>query len=224
MTTAVPSAALATIQPVFTDAERIALAGYRGLTREAYALDLRQFTTWCRARSLALFAVRRADIESFARELEARGRARATVTRRLSTIAGFYKYAVEEELLASSPAAHVPRPRLDYESHAVALDRNELGALLVAAGLGSAGEHALISLLALNGLRVSEATGADIEHLGLERGHRTLTITRKGGKIVTIPLAPRTARRSTWPSASTPKARCSWQRTGGGWTGTAPGG
>jgi hypothetical protein len=46
----------------------------------------------------------------------------------------------------------------------------------------------------LNGLRVSEATGADIEQLGLERGHRTLTITRKGGKVVTVPLAPRTAR------------------------------
>jgi len=198
MTTAVPSAALATIQPVFTNVERIALAGflagYRGLTREAYALDLRQFTTWCRARSLALFAVRRADIEGFARDLEERGRARATVTRRLSTIAGFYRYAVEEELLAVSPAAHVHRPRVDYESHAVALDRNELGALLVAAGLGTAGEHGLISLLALNGLRVSEAVGADVEHLGLERGHRTLTVTRKGGKIVTIPLAPRTAR------------------------------
>ena len=105
-----------------------------------------------------------------------------------------YKYAVEEELIEHSPAAHVRRPRVDYESHATALDRNELGALLVAAGLGSALEHALISLLALNGLRVSEATAADIEHLGLERGHRTLTITRKGGKVVTIPLAPRTAR------------------------------
>jgi site-specific recombinase XerD len=103
--------------------------------------------------------------------------ARATVTRRLSTIAGFYKYAVEEELLDRSPAAHVRRPRVDYESHAVALDRNELGALLVAAGLGSPAGHALISLLALNGLRVSEAAGADIERLGLERGHRTLTIT-----------------------------------------------
>ena len=114
-----------------------------------------------------------------ARELEARGRARATVTRRLSTIAGFYKYAVEEELLDRSPAAHVRRPRVDYESHAAALDRNELGALLVAAGLGLPPEHALISLLALNGLRISEAAGADIEHLGLERGHRTLTITRK---------------------------------------------
>jgi integrase len=59
---------------------------------------------------------------------------------------------------------------VDYESHAVALDRNELGALLVAAGLGTPGEHALISLLALNGMRVSEATGADIEHLAWSAG------------------------------------------------------
>jgi len=51
----------------------------------------------------------------------------------------------------------------------------------------------LISLLALNGLLVSEATGTDIEHLGLEREQGTLTITRKGGKVVTILLAPRTA-------------------------------
>ena len=97
---------------------------YRGLTREAYTLDLRQFITWCRIHSLNLFAVRRADIEAFAGDLEARGRARATVTRRLRTIAWFYRYAVEEELLDHSPAAHVRRPRVDYESHAVALDRN----------------------------------------------------------------------------------------------------
>jgi len=167
MTATTHSTALATIQPAFTDAERLALAGflagYRGLTHDAYTLDLRQFTAWCRARSLPLFSVRRADIETFARDLEAKGRACATVTRRLCTIAGCCKYAVEEELL-------------------------------VAAGLGPPAEHAMISLLALNGLRVSEATGADIEHLGLERGHRTLVITRKGGKVVTIPLAPRTAR------------------------------
>ena len=55
-------------------------------------------------------------------------------------------------------------------------------------------DHALISLLALSGPRVSEALGANIEDLGLERGHRTLRILRKGGKIVTVPLAPRTSR------------------------------
>jgi integrase len=50
--------------------------------------------------------------------------------------------------------------------------------------LGAARPHKLLA----------EAIGADIEDLGLERGHRTLTILRKGGKVVTIPLAPRTAR------------------------------
>ncbi len=198
MTTTIPSAALVPTALMFTNAERLALAGflaaYSGLTRQAYELDLRQYASWCQQHHLRLFGARRADIENFARDLEDRGRARATVTRRLCTIAGFYRYAVEEELLGHSPAAHVRRPRLDYESHATGLDRNELGALLVAAGVGPPGQHALISLLALNGLRVSEATGADIETLGVERGHRTLVITRKGGKVVTVPLAPRTAR------------------------------
>jgi site-specific recombinase XerD len=198
MATMSTSTAIAPVEPVFTEPERLALAGflagYTGLTREAYALDLRQYASWCQQHQLRLFQARRADIECFARDLEARGRARATITRRLCTISGFYRYALEEELLDHSPAAHVRRLRLDYESHATGLDRNELGALLVAAGLGRPAEHVLISLLALNGLRVSEATGANIENLGVDRGHRTLVVTRKGGKVVTIPLAPRTAR------------------------------
>jgi integrase len=169
---------------------------------------------------MVLFAVRRADIETFARDLEARGPGPGYRHPAAGTIAGFCKYAVDEELLDHSPAAHVRRPRVDYESCAVALDRNELGALLVTGGLGSPAEHALIFLLALNGLRVSEAASADIEHLGLGHGHRTLTITRKGGKVVTIPMAPRTARRSASQSASEPKGRCSWLEMAGGWTGT----
>jgi hypothetical protein len=71
MTATTTSTVLVPVQPLFTDAERLALAGfltgYRGQTRDAYALDLRQFTTWCRARSLPLSAVRRAGIELFVR-------------------------------------------------------------------------------------------------------------------------------------------------------------
>jgi integrase/recombinase XerD len=192
------STALVPIDRYFADGQELALAGflagYQGSTRDAYALDLRQFVVWCTNHARRLFEVHRVDIECFGRELEARGRARATIARRLCTIQGFYRYAEEEGLIAHSPAIHVRRPRLDYESHATGLDRNELGALLVAAGLSSARDHALVSLLALNGLRVSEALSADIDALGLERGHRTLTMTRKGGKIVTMPLAPRVAR------------------------------
>jgi site-specific recombinase XerC len=102
------------------------------------------------------------------------------VARRLSTIAGFYRYCVEEQLLPVSPATHVRRPKVSYESNAVGLDRNELGMLLVQAGLCGGRDHALACLLALNGFRISEALNADIEHHGLERGHRTLTVTRKG--------------------------------------------
>ena len=89
------------------------LAGYSGLTRQAYELDLRQFASWCQQHQLRLFQARRADIELFARDLETRGRARATITRRPCTVAGFYRYAVEEELLEHSPAAHVRRSRLE---------------------------------------------------------------------------------------------------------------
>ena len=83
MTTITSSAALVPAEPVFTGPEQLALAGflasYSGLTRDAYMLDLRQCTTWCRQHGLRIFEVRRADIECFARDLEAKGRARSTV-------------------------------------------------------------------------------------------------------------------------------------------------
>lgn len=84
------------------------------------------------------------------------------------TVAGFYRYAVEEELLDHSPEVHVRRPCLDYESHAVGLERNEIGALLVDAGLGGPAEHALISLLA-HGLAFDEES--------LRRPGRCLDVT-----------------------------------------------
>jgi hypothetical protein len=80
MATTTPSAALIPVAPVFTNTERLALAGflagYSGLTREAYELDLRQYANWCHRHHLRLFQARRADIECFARDLETRGRAR----------------------------------------------------------------------------------------------------------------------------------------------------
>ena len=103
MTTTMLSTAIVISEPMFSDAEQVALggylAGYSGLTREAYTLDLRQFAAWCAQHNLGLFEARRADFECFGRDLEERDRARATVARRLCTVTGFYRYAVEEELL-----------------------------------------------------------------------------------------------------------------------------
>ncbi len=52
----------------------------------------------------------------------------------------------------------------------------------------------MITLLALNGLRIPEALNADIDDSSTEHGHRTLAIVRKGGEHVTIPIASRTGR------------------------------
>jgi integrase/recombinase XerD len=170
------------------------LAGYSNNTFLAYQQDLRQFVSWCGDQDLELLGVKRTHIELFARWLEHRGAARATIGRRLSTVTGFYRYCTEEGFMNRNPAANVRRPRQRQESTMSGLDRNELGVFLVQAGLSGARDHALAWLLALNGLRVSEAIGTDIDDLGLERGHHTLRIVRKGGNTVIVPLAQRTAR------------------------------
>jgi hypothetical protein len=63
------STAVAAAESVFTEPERLALAGFlagytgltREVTREAYALDLRQFASWCQQHQVRLFQARRAQ-------------------------------------------------------------------------------------------------------------------------------------------------------------------
>jgi len=145
--TTTASTVVVVCDPGSLDPERVALAGflggYRGLTRDAYALDLRQFVVFWHRRHLALFQVHCGDVETFGRELEVKGRATATIGRRLCMVTGFYCYAEDGTLIAQSPAARVRRPRIDCESHAIGLDSGEVGALLVAAGFGPIGPHTL---------------------------------------------------------------------------------
>ena len=166
------------------------LAGYSGDTLVSYTTGLRLFVEWCTNNDLRLLDVRRAHLEIFGRQMEANGRMRSTVARRLSTLRSFYRYCHVEGILERYAVANVRRPKLDVESRTLGLDRNELGALLVQAGLGSAGDHALISLLALYGLRISEALGADVEAMDMDRGHRTLAFVRKASQARHHPTGP----------------------------------
>jgi integrase/recombinase XerD len=164
MATMIPSAVLIPVAPVFSSTERLALggflAGYSGQTRQAYELDLRQFASWYQQHQLHLFAAGRAPSP------------------------GFYRYAVEEEHLDHSPAAHVRRPRLDYESHATGLDRNELGALLVVRGLGPPAEHALISLLVPTSLQLLRVIPAAPDDGAGTRNAAVLSRRSSGGSSI----------------------------------------
>jgi integrase len=125
--------------------------------------------------------------------MEQRGLAASTIDRRLSTVCGFYRFAHIDGRIASNPAQYVRRPKIPpSEGHGI--DRAELGTFLFTAERFDRDHAALAVLLGLNGLRVSEACGTNIEDLAVQRGHRTLRILGKGSKPATIPLVPRTAR------------------------------
>ena len=136
-----------------------------------------------------------ADVDAWApRHLdEVEGRSPSTVARRLSAVAGFYRWAVAEDVVGRNPVAAVRRPKVGSESQSTGLDRDELSALIAASVDDGPRSAALVLLLGMNGLRVSEVVGAYIGDLDTERGHRVLRITRKGGRRQTVPLAPRTA-------------------------------
>jgi len=179
--------------PLFDEA-RLAIAGflarYSGATRVSYATDLRQYFSWCAQHDLEVFAARRGHIELYARTLKERGLARATIGRRLSTVAGFYRFAVIDGAIEASPAEYVRRPKIDTESATLGLDRMELGAFIAQGTAGSVVDQALACLLGLLGLRISEALNIDIEHLGIERGHRTVTVFGQGFQAGGHPAAP----------------------------------
>jgi hypothetical protein len=101
------------------------LAGYSGTTHSGYVIDLRGWWRFCELHGLDVFDAKRAHLELYIRSLEDHPYARSTIGRRISTVATFYRWCVEEELLDRNPAAHVRRPKIDQESTTLGLDRSE---------------------------------------------------------------------------------------------------
>jgi integrase len=101
--------------------------------------------------------------------------------RRFSVAAGFYWTCVLEHSLAE----HVRRPSVPAESPTLGFTHLQFEALLTAARQSpNPYDFALVAMLGLLGLRIFEATGADIADLGEEYGRRVLRVCGKGTKVV----------------------------------------
>jgi site-specific recombinase XerD len=158
-------------------------------TRNGYRRDLEEWAGFAERIGVEPLAAHRAHIEAFARALEAAGRSRATIARKLAALSSFYTYAVDEGLVDRSPVRG-RRPKVDADSQRLGLDRDELRALIAAGRKSGPRDAALVLLLTMNGLRVSEAVAATVDGLSSSRGHRTLTVVRKGEHRALVPLAP----------------------------------
>ncbi len=172
------------------------LARFKGSSREHTESDLRSFLTWCGERGLDPLAARRPHLERYIRWMQEIRRFKpSTISRRFSVTAGFYRTCVIDGVLEHSPAEHVRRPAVPAESPTLGFTHLQFEALLTAARESSHPcDFALVAMLRLLGLRIFEATGADITDLGEEHGHRVLRVCGKGTKVVLVPLPPAVGR------------------------------
>lgn len=181
----------------FVDEAHLAAAAF--LARYSVGHSMRPATTSGRSSSgasdvsLVVLEAKRPHIELYRSAMEQRGLAPSTIDRRLSTVCGFYRFAHIDGRVSANPAQYVRRPKV-HPFEGRELDRTELGTFLFTAERLDRSRAALAVLLGLNGLRVSEACGTNIEDLAFTQGHRTLRIMGKGSKPAIIPLVPRAAR------------------------------
>lgn len=185
-------------EPGWREAMQLAgafVAGFRSdQTRRSYRRDLECWFTFCATHSLHPFrGLRRTHLELYLRQLETQEPApsRCTLYRRISTLSSWFRWLEDEEIIIGNPAARVRRPQR-HTTPQPWLNRNELTDLLSAAEDEGGDVYALTCLLALNGLRVSEACGADVNDLGGARYQPTLRIVGKGDKPAEVVLNPRT--------------------------------
>lgn len=176
------------------------------LTRSSYATDLVVFLTWVRDRGKHPLELARPDADRYRNWLSelvgpdgkpaSNGRPRyapATVARKLSAVRAFYTYLAERRAISGSPAVGVKGPRVRSEPRGRAITDAQVRALLHVAAERGHETEALVRLLVLNGLRVSEVCNANVEDLRREPGGgHSLRIRGKGGKEVDVALAERT--------------------------------
>ncbi|MFC8428559.1 tyrosine-type recombinase/integrase [Streptomyces sp. NPDC057253] len=162
-----------------------------GRTREEYRRDLRHYLTWCSEYGLDPFNQKRAQMDAFKNWLlDHYGN--GSVNRHLSVVSGMFRYAMAEleDVVFRNPAALVDRQPVSTISQATGLTFEEAEQLLRGAEAYNPRCSAVVHVLLLTGMRVSELVNASIEDLGEERGHQVLRITRKGGHTQTIVIPP----------------------------------
>jgi site-specific recombinase XerD len=172
------------------------LGRFKGSSREHTGSDLRVFLAWCTVQDLSPLAAQRADLERYIRWMQETRRFKpSTVSRRISILAGLYRTCVIDGVLPQSPVEHVRRPTVPADSPTLGLTHLQFEALLTAARQSAHDcDFALVVMLGLLGLRIFEATGADIADLGEEHGHRVLRVVGRGTKLVLVPLPPAVGR------------------------------
>jgi site-specific recombinase XerD len=159
-------------------------------TRTAYERDLLGFTAWCDERGRRALDAGTGELDAYRDACLAAGASPATVTRRLSGIASFFRFVTGAGARGSNPADDVERPAPDPQRPT--LDDHELAALVGAATDLGPKTAALVALLALDGMKLGEVLAVDVPRVRLADDPVAVELTRRGRRTA-VAITPETA-------------------------------
>lgn len=168
-------------------------------------------------------------IREYVGHLHEQGLEKSSVARKLAALRSFFKYCVREAMIKENPARLVPTPKLPKRIPSVLSAEDMSGFLDTLAEMGPAAaggrlppatggaatpqgkraaggeglllrrDRALLELLYAAGLRVSELTGLNLEHI--EQNERMLRVRGKGNKERIVPYGSKAheALEKYWP-------------------------
>lgn len=169
------------------------LAEHTAATAACYRRDLRHVALHLETCGTDLLRARRSELTRYVRASELGETASATINRRLAALSGFYAYLVSQGVLDRAAVTGLRRPRGRHAPR-LGISAVEIARLLTVARAAGPEAELLVSLLALCGLRVSEALGIDDTDLSRTDGGGAVVVSavvvrRKGGhsELVGLP-------------------------------------
>ncbi len=129
------------------------------------------------------------DIRGFLSDLDDRGYAPSTKSRKIASAKSFFKFMKEERIIENNPLTEVRQPRAG-QSLPKALTIEEVDRLLDVGSdkdsIEDVRDIAMVELMYAAGLRVSELVGLDLRDVDLDTG--TVRTLGKGSKVRVIPI------------------------------------
>jgi site-specific recombinase XerD len=180
---------------------RLSLHGKSPRTIDLYLREADRFALWLDDAGRPdrnpgdLLAVARQDVETWIRDLQAAGRAKATIRSRWIVLRNFYGWLVEEDELDESPLAKVRVPKPDPPPPDV-LSTGAITALLRACEgrtFEDRRDAALFRFMLATGLRVSETCALEVGDVDLQLRLATVR-SGKGDKARVVRFDPATAK------------------------------
>lgn len=164
-------------------------------TRAAYRSDLEVFGSWCARSSAIPLTADTETLVAFQAARQAEGDSAATIRRRWSALSSFYDYAVEREFRSNNPSSGADRPKVTSgdPSSTIRLTEDAVASYRRAAAALDPRLEALVALLVVDGLKVSEALALDIGDVSGKAAATTITVRRRG-EVRRVRIGPDSAR------------------------------